>query len=61
MKVELKVYDKKGKELATLINDLRNPGTYSVDLSAANLKSGGVYYYTLRVGNSTDVKKIIIG
>ena len=59
MKVELKVYDKTGKELATIVNDLKNPGNYSVDLSSANLKSG-VYYYKLRIGNSTDVRKIIV-
>ena len=57
--VELRVYDKFGREVKTLISDLQNPGTYSADISASTLKYG-VFYYRLVVGNFVEVKKIAL-
>jgi predicted acyl esterase len=58
-KVELRVYDMLGKEVQTLVNDLKNPGSYNVVFNAANLSSG-VYFYRLTAGNFTDIKKMTL-
>jgi hypothetical protein len=57
--VELKVYDKLGREVKTLISDVQNPGSYSADINSANL-SYGVYYYRLTIGSFVEVKKIAL-
>ncbi len=57
--VSLKVYDEIGNEVATLINERRNGGNYSIKFNASNLTSG-IYYYRLTAGNFTSVKKLIL-
>lgn len=58
-KVEIKVYDLLGREVATLVNEIQNPGSYNVMFNAAKLSSG-VYFYKLTAGNYTDVKKMTL-
>ena len=48
--VELKVYDIIGNEVATLVNEIKTPGSYKVKFNAAQLASG-VYIYSLRAVN----------
>ena len=48
--VTLKVFDLDGKEVATLVNSVEQPGYKSVDFNAGNLASG-VYYYRLQAGD----------
>jgi hypothetical protein len=57
-KVSLKVYDILGRETATLIDKDMNPGAYSVDFNAG--LSSGVYFYTLKAGNFSSTKKMVI-
>lgn len=57
--VQLKVYDAIGKEVANLVNQKMNPGTYSVKFNASNLNSG-VYFYTLTAGSFRETKKMIL-
>jgi len=57
--VSLKVYDLLGKEIATLINESLNPGSYSVNFDARNLSSG-IYFYTLQSGNFKQTKRMIL-
>ena len=57
--VTLKVYDMVGKEIATLVNAQMNNGSYSVDFNASSLSSG-IYFYTIRSGNFTDTKKMML-
>jgi hypothetical protein len=57
--VTLKVYDILGKEVATLINEQKTAGKYSVAFDTPNLGSG-VYFYTLRAGNYVQSKKMIL-
>lgn len=56
---KLIVYDLIGREIATLVDQIQAPGTYSVRFDAANL-SGGVYFYRLSAGNYTETKKMIL-
>lgn len=57
--VQLKVYDVLGKEIETLVNEERRQGNYSVKFNSNNLPSG-VYFYTLRVNNFVQSRKMIL-
>ncbi|MBK8553870.1 MAG: T9SS type A sorting domain-containing protein [Ignavibacteria bacterium] len=57
--VSLKVYDVQGKEIATLVNEKMNPGTYKIEFDAKGLPSG-VYFYKLETGNFADTKRMIL-
>ena len=51
--VTLKIYDLLGREVATLVNEEKSMGSYSVTFDASNLSSG-LYYYKL-VANPSNV------
>ena len=55
----LKVYDQLGREVATLVNDKLNPGSYEINWDAADYASG-VYYYKLVSGSFTETKKMVL-
>ena len=57
--VTLKVYDVLGKEVATLVNEEKSSGKYSVNFNANNLASG-IYFYKLQAGNFTKTMKMIL-
>jgi len=57
--VTLKVYDVVGKEVATLVNDVKNPGNYIVNFNASALSSG-VYFYKLESNGFSAVKKMML-
>jgi hypothetical protein len=57
--VTLKVYDKLGREVATLVNEFKNAGNYSVNFLSENLASG-IYFYKIQSGNFTETKKMML-
>jgi len=57
--VTLKVFSVLGKEVATLVNERMNTGTYEVDFNAADLPSG-VYFYQITTGNNSVTKKMML-
>ena len=57
--VSLKVYDITGKELKTLVNEIKPAGNYSIEFNGSNLPSG-VYYYKIESGNFMQVRKMIL-
>jgi hypothetical protein len=57
--VTLKVFDVLGREVATLVNSVEQPGNKSVNFNAGNLESG-VYYYRLQAGNFIETKKFVL-
>jgi len=57
--VSLKVYDVLGNEVATLVNEKKNPGSHKVSFDGSNFSSG-IYYYKLSVDNFSDTKKMIL-
>jgi len=57
--VELKVYDLLGREVATLVNEEKQPGTFQVEFSGAGLTSG-IYFYKLIVGSFNETKKMVL-
>jgi Secretion system C-terminal sorting domain len=57
--VTLKVYNILGKEIATLVNDVKGAGVHEVSFNGAGLASG-VYFYTLQAGKFTQTHKMIL-
>jgi len=57
--ISLKIFDILGKEVATLVNEIKPSGNYEVQFDASNLSSG-VYFYQLRAGNFTETKKMLL-
>lgn len=57
--VSLQVYDLLGKEVATLIEKIHEPGNYSINFDATDL-AGGVYFYQLKLGNNIKTKKMLL-
>ena len=57
--VTLKVFDVLGQEVATLVNDPKVAGTYSVNFDGSTLTSG-VYFYRIEAGDYIDVKKMVL-
>ncbi len=58
-KVELKVYNLLGQEIATLANEEKSPGNYEVNFNAANLSSG-VYIYKLQAEEFVQTRKMLL-
>lgn len=57
--VTLKVYDAAGKEVAELVNGMKQQGNYAAEFNAVNLASG-IYFYRLEAGEFTEVKKMAL-
>jgi photosystem II stability/assembly factor-like uncharacterized protein len=57
--VTLKVFDLLGQELATLVNERREPGTYTVQFDASKLSSG-IYFYRMVAGELVQTKKMMV-
>ena len=57
--VRLNVYDVLGREVATLVNDVKPAGSYTTSFNAANVPSG-VYFYRLQSASFTDTKRLVV-
>ena len=57
--VQLKIYDLLGREVTTLVNEIKKPGVYQVTFNANNLSSG-IYYYQLICESFIQTKKMIL-
>jgi hypothetical protein len=57
--VELTVYDILGREVAVLVKEFRNAGTYTAEFNAGALASG-IYLYRLSAGGAHAVKKMML-
>ena len=57
--VLIRVYDLLGEELATLVNEEKSAGSYDVNFDAGQLSSG-FYIYTIKAGNFTSTKKMML-
>ena len=57
--VSIKIYNVLGKEVATLVNEIKTAGRYIVSFNASNYASG-IYYYKIKAGNFEQVRKMII-
>ena len=57
--VSLKVYDVLGREVATLVNEIKSPGKYVVNFNGEFLSSG-IYIYKLFNNSQSIVKKLML-
>jgi hypothetical protein len=57
--VTLKVYDILGNEVATLVEEEKEPGTYEVEFASINLASG-IYIYQLKSTDFISTKKMML-
>jgi hypothetical protein len=55
----LRIYDVLGREVTTLVNEVKQPGTYSVQYDASGLASGA-YFYRLRSGDFVSTRKLFL-
>jgi len=55
----LSVFDILGKQVAVLVNQNLQPGTYEVNWNAADFPSG-IYFYTLKSGDYTETRKMVL-
>ena len=64
--VRLKIYDLLGKEVATLVNGYKEAGSYTINFNTDDLPAGftklsnGIYFYRLKAGDYTEVKKMVL-
>jgi len=57
--VTLRVYDVLGREVASLVNEQKGPGVYSVSWNATQVTSG-VYLYELQSGDLIQTRKLLL-
>lgn len=57
--VTLKIYDLLGREVNTLVNEVKQPGSYQVQFDASELSSG-IYFYALSAGDFYQTKKLVL-
>jgi hypothetical protein len=55
--VILRVYDVLGREVTTLVNEVKQPGRYEVTWDGSGIASG-VYFYRLQAGGFVTTKKL---
>jgi hypothetical protein len=58
-RVQLRIYDVLGNEVALLVNEYKLTGNYNIKFDAQNLTSG-IYFYKLSIGKREVVKKMIL-
>jgi len=61
--VSLKIYDVLGNEVATLVNEEKQPGNYEVEFQSTvsnQQLASGIYFYQLRAGEFVQTKKMIL-
>jgi hypothetical protein len=61
--VTLRVYDLLGREVASLVNEYEQAGSYNIKFNTESMKrnlTSGIYFYTLKAGNFTSTKKLVL-
>ncbi|MDP3443209.1 MAG: T9SS type A sorting domain-containing protein, partial [Ignavibacteria bacterium] len=67
--VTLKVYDLLGKEVTTLVDEMKQPGKYNVKFRFRQMQGNvefnsslpaSVYFYRIQAGNFSETKKMIL-
>ena len=57
--VSLKVFDVLGREVATLVNEVKKAGTYSTTWNASGFGSG-IYFCKMQAGSFSETKKLVL-
>jgi hypothetical protein len=59
VRVDLRVFDMLGREVAVLVHEDRQPGVYAVAWNAAGM-AGGTYFYRMTAGGVTLTKSMVL-
>jgi hypothetical protein len=57
--VTVKIFDMLGREVTTLVEQMKDAGTYLVSWNASAMPTG-VYFYRLQAGSTTQTRKLIL-
>ncbi len=57
--VEITIYDSIGRKIKTLVNEMKNSGTYEIQFDGSNLTSG-VYFYRFQMNGNSIVKQMLL-
>ncbi len=57
--VSLKIYDALGREVKTLVNEIKPAGKYKVEFNGNDLTSG-VYFYQIKAGEFIETKRMML-
>lgn len=57
--VTIQIFNPAGEVVATLVNEVKEPGYYTLSFNAVNLSSG-IYFYKMTAGNFVSVKKLVL-
>ena len=55
----LKIYDVLGKEVKTLVNEIKPAGYYNVSFDGTALGSG-IYFYKIEAGSFVETKRMLL-
>jgi hypothetical protein len=58
-RVSIIVYDITGREIETLVNEVKRAGYYTVQFNASRLSSG-IYFYRITSGDFVQTKKMVL-
>lgn len=56
--IRLEILDYKGRKVRVLVDELKEPGTYKIELSGKGLKEG-LYFYCLTAINFKETKRLL--
>ena len=59
MKIRLEISNYDGNKVKTLVDEIKEAGTYKVEIDARNLPDG-IYFYRLQAGEFIETKKMIL-
>jgi hypothetical protein len=57
--VQLQIFDITGRLISTIVNEVKNPGSYMIEFNATTLSSG-TYFYRLEGHNFVETKKMLL-
>ena len=57
--VSLKIYDVLGREVKTLVNEIKPAGIYKIEFDGSNFASGD-YFYKLEAGEFVQTKRMVL-
>jgi hypothetical protein len=55
----LTIFNSLGEKVTTLVSEKQEAGSHKVELNATEF-AGGIYFYRLKVGNFSDIKKMVV-
>lgn len=58
--VEIEIIDLIGRRIEILVSEYKHPGKYKVKFNSKNTMASGIYFYKLKKGNKSIIKKMML-